>query len=69
MKNNIVPIIESIDDNKLVPSAKTVYRNCIMLVIKHPTENKFLYLHNKKFGWNVLELKKARIHLFRQFEK
>jgi 8-oxo-dGTP pyrophosphatase MutT (NUDIX family) len=54
MKNNIVPIIESIDNNKLVPSAKTVYRNCIMLVIKHPTENKFLYLHNKKFGWNVL---------------
>lgn len=53
MKNNIVPIIESIDNNKLVPSAKTVYRNCIMLVIKHPTENKFLYLHNKKFGWNV----------------
>lgn len=50
----VVPIIESIDENKLVPSAKTVYRDCIMLVIKHPTQNKYLYLHNKKFGWNVL---------------
>ena len=54
MKKQIVPIIESIDDNKLVPSAKTVYRDCIMLVIKHPTEDKYLYLHNKKFAWNVL---------------
>lgn len=54
MKNTIVPIIESIDENKLNASAKTVYRDCIMLVIKHPTENKYLYLHNKKFGWNVL---------------
>ena len=50
----IVPIIESIDENKLVPSAKTVYRDCIMLVIKHPTEDKYLYLHNRKFDWNVL---------------
>ncbi len=54
MNNELVPIIESIDDNKLVATAKTVYRDCIMLVIKHAIENKFLYLHNKKFGWNVL---------------
>lgn len=54
MKNLKVPIIESIDENKLVPEAKTIYRDCIMLVIKHPTLNKYLYLHNKKFGWNVL---------------
>ncbi len=54
MNKNIVPIIESIDENKMVATAKTVYRDCIMLVIKHPEENKFLYLHNKKFGWNVL---------------
>lgn len=54
MKKQIVPIIESIDGNKLVPSAKTVYRDCIMLVIKHPSEDKYLYLHNKKFAWNVL---------------
>lgn len=54
MNSQIVPIIESIDENKLVPTAKTVYRDCIMLVVKHPSEAKFLYLHNKKFGWNVL---------------
>jgi len=50
----MVPIIESIDENKVVPSAKTVYRDCIMLVVKHPSEDKYLYLHNKKFGWNIL---------------
>ena len=50
----LIPIIESIDENKLVPSAETIYRDCIMLVVKHPTENKYLYLHNKKFGWNIL---------------
>lgn len=51
---NVVPIIESIDKNKVLPSAEIVYRNSIMLVIKHPFENKYLYLHNKKYGWNVL---------------
>lgn len=50
----MIPIIESIDENKVNPDAKMVYRDCIMLVVKHPTENKYLYLHNKKFGWNVL---------------
>ena len=50
----MVPIIESIDENKVVLEAKTVYRNSIMLVVKHPFEEKYLYLHNKKFGWNIL---------------
>lgn len=50
----MIPIIESIDENKVVKDAETIYRDCIMLVVKHPTENKYLYLHNKKFGWNVL---------------
>lgn len=50
----MIPIIESIDENKVVSSAKTVYRDSIMLVVKHPNENKYLYLHNKKFGWNIL---------------
>ena len=50
----MIPIIESIDENKIVPSAKTVYRDSIMLVVKHPDEYKYLYLHNKKFGWNIL---------------
>jgi ADP-ribose pyrophosphatase YjhB (NUDIX family) len=50
----IIPIIESIDENKLVPSAEIVYRDCVMLVVKHPEESKYLYLHNKKFGWNIL---------------
>ena len=54
MKTKLVPIIESIDENAVVETAQTVYRDCIMLVVKHPTEEKFLYLHNKKFGWNVL---------------
>jgi hypothetical protein len=49
-----IPIIESIDENKLVADAKTVYRDCVMLVVKHPTENKYLYLRNKQFGWNIL---------------
>lgn len=50
----IIPIIESIDENKIVKDADTVYRDCIMLVVKHPTEDKYLYLRNKKFGWNIL---------------
>lgn len=50
----IIPIIESIDENKVVQNAKTVYRDSIMLVVKHPKEDKYLYLHNKKFGWNIL---------------
>jgi 8-oxo-dGTP pyrophosphatase MutT (NUDIX family) len=50
----MIPIIESIDENKLMADAPTVYRDCIMLVVKHPMENKYLYLHNKKFGWNIL---------------
>lgn len=49
-----IPIIESIDENKVNPDAKTVYRDSIMLVVKHPTDDKYLYLRNKKFGWNVL---------------
>lgn len=52
--NNIVPIIESIDGNKVVPNAETIYRDCVMLVVKHPKEKKYLYLHNILFGWNVL---------------
>ncbi len=50
----LVPIIESIDNNKVVPDAETVYRDCVMLVVKHPKEKKYLYLHNILFGWNVL---------------
>jgi len=50
----MIPIIESIDENKPRTEAKTVYRDSIMLVVKHPSEDKYLYLHNKKFGWNVL---------------
>lgn len=50
----MIPIIESIDENKQIADAKTVERDCIMLVVKHPTENKYLYLHNKKFNWHIL---------------
>lgn len=50
----MIPIIESIDENKVVADAKTVYRDSVMLVVKHPSEDKYLYLHNKKFGWNIL---------------
>lgn len=50
----MIPIIESIDENKVMLNAKTVYRDSIMLVVKHPYEDKYLYLHNKKFGWNIL---------------
>ncbi|MDR1027131.1 MAG: NUDIX hydrolase [Rickettsiales bacterium] len=50
----MIPIIESIDENKLRPGAKMVRRDVIMLVVRHPSEEKYLYLHNKKFGWNIL---------------
>ncbi len=29
-------------------------RDVIMIVVKHPTEDKYLYIHYKNFGWNVL---------------
>ncbi|MDR0804007.1 MAG: NUDIX domain-containing protein [Rickettsiales bacterium] len=50
----MIPIIESIDENRLNPSMKTVERDSVMIVVKHPSEDKYLYLSNKKFGWNVL---------------
>ncbi len=50
----MVPIIESIDNNKPVKDVDMNYRDSIMLVIKHPNEEKYLYLNNEKFGWKVL---------------
>ncbi len=50
----MIPVIESIDENKPILGVKTVYRDSIMLVVKHPHEDKYLYLHNKKFDWNIL---------------
>ena len=50
----MVPIIESIDENKPLEGARVVYRNAVIIVVKHPFEDKYLYLHNKKFGWNIL---------------
>lgn len=50
----MIPIIESIDENKLNPDAKMTERDVIMIVVKHPIEDKYLYIHYKNFGWNVL---------------
>ena len=50
----LIPIIESVDENAVRGDAETIYRDCIMLVVKHPGEEKYLYISNKKFGWNFL---------------
>ncbi len=50
----MIPIIESVDNNKPTKGIKTVYRDSIMLVVKHPTKETYLYLHNKKFDWKIL---------------
>ncbi len=50
----MIPIIESVNENKQVPGVKTIERDVVILVVKHPVEDKYLYLHYKKIGWNVL---------------
>ncbi len=38
-------------DSKIREDKKVTERNVVNVVIKHPTENKYLCVHNKKFNW------------------
>ena len=54
IKQVVVPVFKSEDKNKPRNDKKTVYRDSVMLVVKHPSEEKYLYLKWNKFSWQCL---------------
>ncbi|MDR2933737.1 MAG: NUDIX domain-containing protein [Rickettsiales bacterium] len=50
----MIPIIEADNENRVMPGVETIERDTILAVVKHPTEDKYLYLKYKKLPWNVL---------------
>ncbi len=48
----IIPVYEG--DDKPIPGKEETKREVVVLIVKHPTENKYLCVKNLKLGWKSL---------------
>ncbi len=51
IKQVIEPVFYGKDESKIKPEKKYTKRNVINVIVKHPTENKYLCVNNDKFGF------------------